>query len=164
MPAETRPAPKPADYVLERYGTAIDYYWKASRSNRLAFKLTRYATVVLGAVVTLVASVSAVIEASSPLKPWFTVLTPVLAATLAIIGGLAQSFQWGAAWSKMVIAAEQLERERDRILVTSPDRIDPVKELETLNEVLLAETHSFFERIMAPGEQPAKADNRGETH
>jgi hypothetical protein len=39
-----------------------------------------------------------------------------------------------------------------------------VNELETLNEVMLAETHSFFERIMAPGEQPAKTDNRGETH
>jgi hypothetical protein len=40
---------------------------------------------------------------------------------MAIVSGITQTFQWGAAWSDMVITASRLEKERDRIAVTPPD-------------------------------------------
>lgn len=46
------------DYILQRYNSAIEYYWRASRYNKRAYKLTRSLTVILGAIVTLVASLS----------------------------------------------------------------------------------------------------------
>ena len=92
-----------ADYqklILERYGDKIAYYWKASRKNKRSYKATRFATIVLGASVTLISSVAA----TGSMKGWpattIAVLTPVLAATLAIVGGVSQAFQWGAAWSE----------------------------------------------------------------
>jgi hypothetical protein len=46
------------------------------------------------------------------------ITTLLVAAALTIIGCLPQSFQWGAAWREMVLTAERLDQERDRI--TSP--------------------------------------------
>ena len=87
-------------YVEQRYEDAINYYWKASRYNKMAYKLTRILTVVLGALVTLVASLtSATFIVESDL--WggvFKLGTPLLAASLTIITGFSQAFQWGAAW------------------------------------------------------------------
>ena len=54
-------APSNPDYkklVLDRYDESIAYYWKASQSNKRSYKLTRYLMIVLGALVTLVASLS----------------------------------------------------------------------------------------------------------
>ena len=142
-------AVEPADagraYVLERYNEAIRYYWKASALNRRLYKWSRYLVVVLGAVVTLLASIG---SSSSMTGNWSTavaIATPLVAAVLTIIGGLSQSFQWGAAWQEMVLAAERLERERDRIMVT---RSDPAKDLEMLHSLVLQESEGFFTRIL----------------
>lgn len=146
------------DYVLRRYEESIRYYWKASALNRRLYKWTRYLVVVFGAVVTLLASIS---SSSMVTGSWTTVVaiaTPVFAAVLTIIGGLSQSFQWGTAWQEMVLTAQRLERERDRILVT---RSDPESDLELLNTLLLKESEGFFTRILGSVQTTsAKSDSR----
>jgi hypothetical protein len=92
-PALSNPDYKKA--VLDRYDERIAYYWKASQSNKDSYKRTRYLMIVLGALVTLVASLSlGGVQA-------FAVLTPVLAASMAIIGGcsgLSNGAQHGRTW------------------------------------------------------------------
>jgi hypothetical protein len=66
---------------------------------------------------------------------------------LAIVGGFSQNFQWGAAWSDMLIAAERLETERNRIAATLPGQIDAVKETALLDEMVMDETKAFFQRL-----------------
>jgi hypothetical protein len=138
------------DYVLERYANAVSYYWRASRLNKRAFKLTRSLTVILGAVVTLLASLSSAsfIDSSPFWKTVFAILTPVLAVLLTIVAGFSQAFQWGPAWRDMVLNAQQLEKERDRFYVTKPEERDPLKEVATLNDMVIAETQTFFQRIL----------------
>jgi hypothetical protein len=104
--------------------------------------------VVLGALVTLLASLSsAYFIRGTWLEIGFNILTPLLAAGLAIVGGFSQNFQWGAAWSDMRIAAERLETELDRISVTPPGQVDAVRELALLDEMVLDETRGFFQRL-----------------
>jgi Protein of unknown function (DUF4231) len=144
-PVELSESTKSREFVLERYNQAIRYYWKASAVNRRLYKWTRYLVVVLGAVVTLLASLSA---SEAVVEQWgrvITVTTPVLAALLTIIGGLSQSFQWGAAWQEMVLTAERLERDRDRIIVT---RSEPALDMERLHQMVLQESEGFFARIL----------------
>ena len=138
------------NYVENRYNEAIDYYWKACRNNKRAYKLTRSLTIILGALVTLIASLSSasfIID-----KPFwdcaFKLGTPILAASLTIIAGFSQSFQWGAAWQDMVLTAQTLQKERDRYLVTKPEDRDPAKEVALLNDFVLVESISFFERML----------------
>ena len=134
--------------LLDRYQERIQFYTKASQNNRRAYKTARYLTVVLGALVTLLASLSsAFFVRGTWLEIGFDVLTPLLAAGLAIVGGFSQNFQWGAAWSDMRIAAERLESERDRISVTPPDQIDAVRELALLDAMVLDETRGFFRLV-----------------
>lgn len=139
--------------VLERCNDRIAYYWKASQYNKRSYKGTRYLLIALGAIVTLVSSLSSSNFIKGPLIVVFGVLTPVLAATMAIVSGVSQAFQWGAAWSDMVITATRLERERDRIAVTPPDQFDPVKEMALLDGLVLAETQVFFQRLFGSGGQ-----------
>ena len=135
--------------LLNRYQERIQYYSKASQNNKRAYKTARYLTVVLGALVTLLASLSsAYFIRGTWLETGFDVLTPLLAAGLAIVGGFSQNFQWGAAWSDMRIAAERLETERDRISVTPPDQIDVVREMALLDALVLDETRGFFQRLV----------------
>jgi hypothetical protein len=134
--------------VLDRYQERIQYYAKASENNKRAYKTARYLTVVLGALVTLLASLSsAYFVRGTWLETGLDVLTPLLAAGLAMVGGFSQNFQWGAAWSDMRIAAERLEAKRDRIFVTSPGQIDAVRELAVLDAMVLDETRGFFQRL-----------------
>ena len=134
--------------LLDRYQERIQYYSKASQNNKRAYKTARYLTVVLGALVTLLASLSsAFFVRGTWLEIGFDVLTPLLAAGLAVVGGFSQNFQWGAAWSDMRIAAERLESERDRISVTPPDQIDAVRELALLDAMVLDETRGFFRLV-----------------
>ena len=77
----------------------------------------------------------------------FAVGTPVLAATLATIGGVSQTFLWGAAWQDMVITATRLEKEYDRLRVTPADQRNYVEEMEAMNGYVLVETQGFFERL-----------------
>jgi hypothetical protein len=137
-------------HVEERYDKTINYYWNASRRNKQAYKLTRILTVVLGALVTLIASLSSAefVTASQPWNQVFAIGTPVLAATLAIVGGFSQNFQWGATWKDMVMTAQRLEKERDRFLVTKSGDIDLEKELAIVNDFVLEESQGFFERIL----------------
>jgi hypothetical protein len=141
--------------LLDRYQERIRYYTKASENNKRAYKTARYLTVVLGALVTLLTSLSsAYFVRGTWLETGFAILTPLLAAGLAIVGGFSQNFQWGAAWSDMRIAAERLEAERDRISVTPPEQIDAVRELALLNEMVLDETQGFFQRLFGKGLWP----------
>ena len=147
------------DYVLERYERAIDYYWKTSRHNRNSYKTTRSLVLILGATVTLVASLSSAhfIDSNSFWNTTFAVIGPVLAALLTIAGGFSQTFQWGAAWHDMTLNAERLEQERDRIRVMKPEERDPAKELDVLNKLVIAETQTFFQRILG-GAKTVKDD------
>ncbi len=57
----------------------------------------------------------------------------------------------GAAWSDMVITATRLEKERDRIAVTPPAQFDPVKKMALVDDLVLAETQGFFQRLFGSG-------------
>ena len=138
------------EYVLNQYKAKIDYYWGSSSFNKKAFKRYRTWTIVLGSLVTLVSSISAAEFFQDPiwLKNVFSVATPVIAATLTVISGLGQNFHWGSTWRDMVVNASRLEKERDRFLATKKEDRDIVKELETLNSIVLEETRNFFQRVL----------------
>jgi hypothetical protein len=141
------------DYVLQRYEQAISYYWHVSKTNKRWYKWTRYLTVILGATVTLLASLSSSDLIIGSWKTMVGIAAPVIAAALTIATGLLSAFQWGAAWQEMVLTAERLEQERDRIKVTPGS--DPAKDIETLNRLVLSESTSFFARIMGSGQRSA---------
>jgi hypothetical protein len=141
--------------VLDRCDEQIHYYWRAARRNRRLYKTTRQLTIVLGALVTLVASLSSSAFIKGVWATVFAISTPVLAAALAVVGGVAQSFQWGAAWSEMAISAIQVQRERDRIAVTPAAEINGVKEMQVLDDLVVNETRTFFQRLFGTGAQPA---------
>lgn len=163
--ASQQPVPTPPGteesktYLIKRYDDQIGYYWRASRRNKRAYKASRVLTVVLGAVVTLSASMSSAsfIEGTG-WKVVFAVMTPLLAALLAIAGGFSQSFQYGAAWSDMVMTAEQLAAERDRLTVTPAADIDAAAELGILNNLIVAESRNFFDRILGSQKPAAGGD------
>jgi len=138
---------------MDRYDDRITYYWKASEYNKRSYKGTRYLLIALGAVVTLISSLASASFIKGPLAIAFAVLTPVLAASMAIVSGVSQAFQWGAAWSDMVITATRLERERDRIAVTPPDQFDGIKEMALLDDLVLTETQGFFQRLFGSAVQ-----------
>jgi hypothetical protein len=81
-------------------------------------------------------------------------LTPVLAAVLTITSTLLQTFQWEAAWREMVLTAEQLEKERDRILVMEPAKLDATSELAQLNNLVIEESQGFFDRVLGRSGPP----------
>ena len=136
-------------YVLQQYKNKIDYYWAASRSNKNLYKRYRTWSVILGAAVTLISSISAAafIQSVDGLRIGFAILTPLIAGTLTVINGLGQNFHWGATWRDMVVNATRLEMERDRFLAT-PQLRDCEKELATLNSIIFEETKSFFQRVL----------------
>jgi hypothetical protein len=153
--------PEAQKRVLARYDDTIQYYWKKARSNRTAYTRTRYLTVVLGASVTLVSTVSAAHLFKD--TPWadafFAILTPIMAAGSAIVAGISQNFQFGPAWSDMSITASQLQKERDRVSEMRPDEIDTLKEMDILNDLVLSETQGFFQRLFGNGVPPKDAGN-----
>ena len=104
------------EYIQGRYRNGIEYYWRASRSNKNWYKITRSLTVIVGALVTLIAALasSEIIAGNCSLKIIFSLGTPILAAVLTIVAGFSQSFQWGSTWQNMVLTAQQLQREFDR--------------------------------------------------
>lgn len=163
--ADTKEQPNVIDdsYVLEQYRNKIEYYWGASKSNKNSYKRYRAWTVILGALVTLVSSISAAEFVQDP--PWlrilFAVATPAIAATLTVINGLGQNFHWGAAWRDMVLNGTRLEKERDRFLATKPEDRDLVKELDTLNSIVLEETRNFFQRVLDSEVKPKDQNGVG---
>jgi hypothetical protein len=142
---------EPKSAVLARYEQRIAFYWSAGRYNGRAYKVTRYLLTILGAVLTLVSSLSSANFVKGKLAVAFAVLTPLLASCMAMAGGISQAFQWGGAWSDSVITAMRLERERDRISVTPSVALDPVKEMALLDDMVLAETQGFFQRLFGSG-------------
>ena len=141
------------DYIQARYHNAINYYWQASRNNKRWYKITRSLTVVVGALVTLIASLSSstIISDTPWLQDVFALATPVLAALLTIAAGFSQSFQWGSTWQNMVLTAQQLQKQFDRYLVTPLNERDFSRESETLNNFVLEESQGFFERMLGGG-------------
>ena len=151
-------------YVLNQYKNKIDYYWAASRSNKNAYKRYRTWTIILGALVTLVSSISAAefIQSIDWIRIAFAIATPVIAATLTVIGGLGQNFHWGATWRDMVVNGTRLEKERDRFLATKPEKRDFEKELDVLNTIILEETKNFFQRVLDSEVKPKEpSDSSG---
>jgi hypothetical protein len=137
-------------YVNDRYDKTIKWYWQASYSNKRNYKATRSLTVILGALVTLMASLASA-EFASAVPFWnlvFKLGTPVLAATLTIISGFSQNFQWGATWKDMVMTAQQLQKERDQFEVTKLEKRDLAKEITFLNNLVLEESKGFFDRML----------------
>ena len=141
------------DYVLQRYEKAISYYWQSSKNNKRWYKWTRYLTAFLGATVTLLASLSSSDLIAGGWRTLVGIAAPVIAAALTIATGLLSAFQWGAAWQEMVLTAERLEQERDRIKVTPTS--EPAKDLELLNKLVIYESAGFFARIMGSGQRAA---------
>ena len=148
-------------YVMETYNKRIDYYWGAGRANKRYFKRYRYWTTILGALVTLVASLttSNFIASDKFLSPLFTISTPILAAALTIISGISQNFQWGATWRDMVVNAQRLEKERDRFLATDKANRNYLQELHVINETVMDETQSFFQRVLDSEVIPSRTNS-----
>lgn len=146
-------------YVLDRHEAAAAYYWRASRANKRNYKLSRYLTIVLAALVTLIASLASAdfITGSTGWDRTFAIATPVLAALLAIVTGFAQAFHWGAAWREMVLAAERIEKEIDRLKATPEAGLDTAAELAALNDLVIGESEQFFERITGTSRAPVMA-------
>jgi len=138
------------EYIKNRYTKAIDYYWKASKNNKKWYKLTRALTVIFGALVTLISSLSSstMIDEGSRIETAFIFGTPILAACLTIIAGFSQSFHWGSTWQNMVLTAQELQKEYDEYLVTDPDKRDFAAEANKLNKFIITESESFFERML----------------
>lgn len=147
------------EYIRNRYAAAIEYYWRASKTNKSWYKTTRSMTVIIGAAVTLIASLSSstFIEDSTALKTLFALGTPILAAVLTITAGFSQSFQWGSAWQNMVLTAQQLQSEFDGYLVTPPAERNYAEEVTKLNQFIIIESEGFFERMLGGG-KPSTQD------
>jgi hypothetical protein len=146
-------------HIQKRYADAINYYWGASRANKRWYKRTRSYTVILGALVTLIASLTSstiinhcvnlpFIEKCIKLKMVFDLGTPVLAAVLTIVAGFSQSFQWGSTWQNMVLTAQQLQKEYDRYLVSPVASRNYNAEAEILNGYVINESRGFFDRML----------------
>ena len=148
----------PEKYLRQRYAAAIAYYWRVAQMNKRAYKWSRYLTIFLGSAVTLVASLSSA-EFSKQHATLFGILTPCLAALLTMLSAFAQSFQWGASWREMVLVAERLENERDRIAVTPDAELKPAQDLQLLNSLIIQESSGFFDRVMGSS-SPHTPDNQ----
>jgi hypothetical protein len=137
-------------YVHEAYERAINYYRNARRSTKRSYKTYRFLSIFLGALLTLISSLAATqfIYDDKVWRPIFALATPIIAATLSVITGLSQSFQWGSSWRDMSVHAQRITAERDRFLATQPEKRDHARELRILNNLLLLETESFFHRIL----------------
>ena len=148
------------DHIRRRYEDSVGYYYAAARSNKRAYKWTRSLTIILSALVTLIASLSSALFITSVpfLKILFAIATPVMAAVLTIVSGFSQNFQWGAAWRDMIINGERLQKEQDRFYVMQPNERDLAKEVEFLNDLVISETQTFFQRILC-GTKKEKNDN-----
>ena len=137
-------------HIQDRYKDAINYYWGASKANKRWYKRTRSYTVIIGALVTLIASLtsSTIIDSNEKIKTAFELGTPILAAVLTTIAGFTQSFQWGSTWQNMVLTAQQLQKEYDRYLVTPINERNFSKEVEILNVFVINESRGFFDRML----------------
>ncbi len=137
-------------YIQERYKSAIQYYWAASKANKQWYKITRSLTVIVGALVTLIASLSSstLIEGVPIVEMTFALAAPVLAALLTVVAGFSQSFQWGSAWQNMVLTAQQLQKEFDSYLVSPVAERKYAEEADRLNSFVIIESEGFFERML----------------
>lgn len=138
------------DYVRKRYQTSMQYYWRASVFNKRLYKVGRILTVVMGAAVTLVASLSSssFLDNSPVWQSVFAFGTPVMAAMLTIVAGFSQAFQWGSGWQNMVLAAQRLQAEYDRFVSTPKLERRYRDELDLLNDFVVSESETFFERML----------------
>lgn len=48
----------------------------------------------------------------------------------------------------MVINAQRLQQERDRFLATDPTQRNYIHEIQIINEMVLDETQTFFQRVL----------------
>jgi hypothetical protein len=133
-------------HIRGSYEGAIKYYWASSKSNKKWYKLTRSLTIIVGALVTLIASLasSKLFVNYQALEIIFALGTPILAAVLTVIAGFSQGFQWGSAWQNMVITAQYLQREYDKYLVKPESERNYVEEAEKLNNYVINESVGFF--------------------
>lgn len=164
MEAHTKTSENPKEpvgqeYVLNRYRHFINYYWKASKSNKRSYKLTRTLTISLGAFVTLLSSIASAdfIAENATWNTLVAILTPLLAAIMTIASGLTNSFHWGATWRDMTVNASNLEKNLDVFRATAPEKRDVKAELEKVNDTVIDETNRFFKRVLDSEVKPDEA-------
>ncbi len=133
------------EHILKLYEDTISYYWQAAHSNEQKYRLSQSGTIILGALVTLSASLSAAeIVTSIPwLKTALTIATPVLAAILTIILAVGQQMGWDTAWRNAIANAERLENQRGEFLATDPAERNHKRELARFQKVTLDEAQAF---------------------
>ena len=97
-------------HVYKAYHDQIKYYRVKATQNKVSYKNFRFLTIFLGALVTLVSSLTTtdLIQANKVIAGIFTLATPILAFSLTVINGLSQNFQWGATWRDMSVNAQRL--------------------------------------------------------
>lgn len=135
--------------IMDRYQETIKYYWNSSKSNKQWYKITRSLTIILGATLTLIASLSSSeFFTGNSLEIIFAFATPILAALLTIIAGFSQSYQWGSTWQNMVLTAERLQKEFDSYVVTPDTERNLKEEAIKLNDFIIEESSGFFERML----------------
>jgi hypothetical protein len=151
-------------YVYDVYYDQIEYYKRSGSKNKKSYKNYRSLTIILGALVTLIASLaSSQFVADVGLEWLLGIATPILAALLTIINGLGQNFQWGATWRDMMLSAQRLEKERDRFLATPPEKRNHRQELKVINDIVLQETKAFFQRVLDSEVVPTNSPTGEET-
>lgn len=137
-------------YVHNAYERAIGYYRRTGKTNKFYYRSYRFLTIFLGSLVTLTSSLAATtyVEGIPWLDTTLGFAVPIIAAILTVITGLSQSFQWGSAWRNMMVNKQRLEGERDRFVATESRQRNYRRELAILNGIVLAETESFFQRVL----------------
>jgi len=140
-----------AEYVSKTYDEIAQYYINATEENRKRYDIVRIWTIILGASVTLMASLSAAdfIKNVNNLTTIFTITTAVLAAILTILNGLNQSFHWRENWGDLNIFAQRIKIERDRFLSTKPANRDYKKELVLLNTLILEQSTQITKGVLS---------------
>jgi len=148
-------------YVLNQYENKIYYYWRASVNNKRAYKRYRAWPIILGALVTLITTMSTAefVQSVPSLRILFAVTSAIIAFMLTAMNGLGQNFHWGASWRSMVTNAVRLEKERDRFLATNPKNRNLKKELDLLNSIIEEETKDFFQKVLDSEVKPKEQNS-----
>ena len=138
------------EYIIKKYDSNILYYWSSARSNKNLFKSTRRWPITLGALISLLTTLSlaSFIEEVEYIRIFFAVVIVMLATMQSYFNEVSRNQNWGESWQKMTIAALKLEKEKDRLLSSEPSSINIQAELMILHNLLINETETFFKKAL----------------
>lgn len=145
--------PEPTDaedaehLVWAQFRSQFEEYSRAARNNRLAYQSAKVVAIVVAAVVTICAALSA--------PAW---LTASLGGVLVVLEGLQQMFQWQANWIGYRRSAEQMRQHGMAFAAgmapyEGPDRRRLLAAL--MRDVALAENTTWAGRMAGKGPSPA---------